>query len=252
MTQEQPEHNKICNSNNLDSFSLASPPQLDMKENNNLLKAILDTMQSIDKNVKKIKSKKSSHKLSHLQHDIEENNTFINDPASNHTLNKLDTQNTTEYKLGEALNHWVDLLHLVEQDRELLSILPFNLNHTTAEDAQTVKDHDQAFKLITLIACLAQWDKVIAIWEILAERCRQGQRPVNKDELHILVSAVNIHNLTWRDKNAKLQSVDFPTTFNYKLHQRGNTRGETITAEWLPTLINPGATSTLNALVYTQ
>ena len=251
MTQEKPEHNTICN-NNLDDFSLASPPQLDMKENNDLLKAILDTMQSIDKNVKKIQSKKPSNKVSYLQHDIEENDNFIDDLASKPTLNQIDTQNTTEYKIGEALSHWVDLLHLVEQDSELLSILPLDLNHTAAENAQNVKDHDQAVNLVTLIACLAQWDKVTAIWEMLAERCRQDQRPVTKNELHILVSAVNIHNLTWRDKNAKLQSVDCPTTFNYKLYQRGNMRGETITAEWLPTLINPGATSTLNALVYTQ
>ena len=247
MTQEKPEHNTICN-NNLDDFSLASHPQLDMKENNDLLKAILDTMQSIDKNVKKIQSKKPSY----LQHDIEENDTLAVDLESKPTLNKIDPLNTTEYKLGDALSHWVDLLHLVEQDSELLSILPLNLNHTAAEDAQTIKDYDQAVNLVTLIACLAQWDKVTAIWEMLAERCRQDQRPVTKNELHILVSAVNIHNLTWRDKNAKLQSVDCPITFNYKLHQRGNMRGETITAEWLPTLINPGATSTLNALVYTQ
>lgn len=250
MTQEQPEHNEICNNNNLNDVSLASPTQIDMKENNDLLKAILDTMQSIDKNVKEIQSKESCPEASYIQYDIEENDTLTDNLASKSTLNKIDTQNTTKYKLGEALSQWVDLLHLIEQDSELLSILPLDLNQITSEDAPNVKD--QALKLVTLIACLAQWDKVTAIWEMLAERCRQDQRPVTKNELHILVSAVNIHNLTWRDKNAKLQSVDCPTPFNYKLHQRGNIRGETITAEWLPMLINPGATSTLNALVYTQ
>lgn len=250
--QSQPIESSDDRGKDKDNISLNSPVQIDMKENNDLLKAILNSVQSIDKSFKKAKRKKSFRKKLNLKRYNEENEAATDNLTSTTNNLKVDTQITDEYQLGKALISWVNLLNLVEQDSELLSILPLGINNVAAEDSYSANDDDQGIKLIALIASLAQWEKVIAIWELLAERCKENQRPATSDEIYILTSAINIHNLTWRDKKAKLQSIDCPTPFNYKSHQRGNTKGETITAEWLPALVNPGATSTLNALVYTQ
>ena len=254
MTQKQfqPSGSFDDSEKNMEDISLNSPIQIDMKENNDLLKAILNSVQSLDKSFKKAKRKKSFGKKLNIKKGSEENEAVTGDLTSTNINLEADTQTTNEYQLGKALVSWVNLLYLVEQDSELLSILPLDITNVAVEGSCTAKDDDQAVKLVTLIASLAQWGKVVAIWEMLAERCKQHQRPANKNELYIITSAVNIHNLTWRNKKAELQSIDYPTAYNYKYHQRGNMTGETITAEWLPTLINPGATSALNALVYTQ
>ena len=241
-----------------------SSTQTDPQGSNDLLKAILGTMQSIDKNVKKLKKIKRKSSMQPSLGDEEHNNDHINvndelTTTSEQNMSQLQVterqdceRHTVEHQLGASLQSWMDLLALLEQDNELSQLVPFNTENTPSKDTQMQADNEQAIKLVTMIASLAQWDKVTAIWDLLAERCKARQRPANVDELYILTSAINIHNLTWRDKKAKLQSVDCPTPFNYKSHHRGNIKGETITEEWLPALVNPGATSTLNAIVYTE
>ncbi|WP_198335594.1 hypothetical protein [Psychrobacter celer] len=256
-SSSHPNNNDSMNASSLNTF-----PQTDNQESNDLLRAILGTMQSIDKNVKKLKKikNKSSIKPS-VGHKSHDNDPLKEDLTATSEQNTTDFQGsdrqdrkqyTAEYQLGGSLRAYVELLSLIEEDNELCQLVLFRTEDTSSEDAQTQADNEQAIKLVTMIASLAQWDKVTAIWDLLAERCKARQRPANVDELYILTSAINIHNLTWRDKKAKLQSVDCPTPFNYKSHHRGNIKGETITEEWLPALVNPGATSTLNAIVYTE
>ncbi len=247
------------NSYSMNASSLNNPTQTDTQESNDLLKAILGTMQSIDKNVKKIKRKSSIN--SSVEYKNHNNDPLKEELTTTSEQNTTDLQGsvrqdrkqyTAEYQLGDSLKAYMDLLSLIEQDSELCQLLPLKTDDMPSKDAQTQADNEQAIKLATMIACLAQWDKVTAIWHIFAERCKHYKRPATLDEIHVLSSAVDIHNLTWRDKKAKLQSIDCPTTYNYKHHQRGNMTGETITAEWLPALINAGATSTINAIVYTE
>lgn len=247
------------NNDSMNAALLTTLLQTDNHESNDLLKAILGTMQSIDKNVKKLRKIKSKSIISlSVEHDNDPFKEILTAMPKQNTndLQGSDQQDreqyTAEYKLGDSLKAWVDLLSLIEQDNELCQLVPFSTEDTPSEDAQTQEGNEQAIKLVTMMACLAQWDKVTAIWHMLAERSKHYQRSVTVDELHILSSAVDIHNLTWRDKKAKLQSVDYPTTYNYKHHQRGNMTGETVTAVWLPALINAGATFTLNAVVYTK
>ena len=243
----------------MNASSLTTLPQTDNQESNDLLKAILGTMQSIDKNVKKLRKIKSKSSLNlSVEHDSDPlKNELTTTPEQQQSLLQVADQQdreqyTAEYQLGDSLKAWVDLLSLIEEDNELCQLVLFRTEDTSSDDAQTQAGNEQAIKLVTMIACLAQWDKVTAIWHMLAERSKHYQRPATVDELHILSSAVDIHNLTWRDRKAKLQYVDYPTTYNYKHHQRGNMTGETITDEWLPALINAGATFTLNAIVYTE
>lgn len=120
----------------------------------------------------------------------------------------------------------LDLLAWVRADAELAALwLP--------DDAEP-----EARQLIRLVALLAQWDQVLRLWDQLAERCKSARRPATAVERRILAAALDIHNLVWRDRAARLQPVESGIAFDFKQHERGVSTGETIRAEWLPGLLN--------------
>lgn len=120
----------------------------------------------------------------------------------------------------------LDLLAGVRSDAELAALwLP--------DDAEP-----EARQLIRLVALLAQWDQVLRLWDQLAERCKSARRPATAVERRILAAALDIHNLVWRDRAARLQRVESGIAFDFKQHERGVSTGETIRAEWLPGLLN--------------
>ncbi|MBB1077301.1 hypothetical protein HUU62_23120 [Rhodoferax sp. 4810] len=128
--------------------------------------------------------------------------------------------------LREQLKSELTLLTQVKNDADLAAWWRVNTND------------NEGRQLLQLVALAAQWDQVLQLWERLAARCKENQRPATAIERAILSGAVQIHNLIWRDKQAELQSVTIGTPFDYKNHERGAAKGEVIRDEWLPGLRN--------------
>ncbi|RWU24020.1 hypothetical protein DM813_09395 [Pseudomonas alkylphenolica] len=95
-------------------------------------------------------------------------------------------------------------------------------------------------QLTRLLATAAQWESLLELWDLLAERCKSQARPGNAAELHILEGCLAIHNLIWRDRQAQLCCAEVGAEYDYRLHQRTTLRGDIITAQWLPGLANAG------------
>lgn len=106
-------------------------------------------------------------------------------------------------------------------------------------------------QLLQLVACVAQWDMLSDLWDRLANRCRQQQRMASADEMYILKSALELHNLRWRGRQARLADVAAGTAYDYERHQRGTPTGERVFAQWLPGLVNAGGQLQKKALVQT-
>lgn len=95
-------------------------------------------------------------------------------------------------------------------------------------------------QLTRLLATAAQWESLLELWDLLAERCKSQARPGNAAELRILEGCLAIHNLIWRDRQAQLCCAEVGAEYDYRLHQRTTLRGDIITAQWLPGLANAG------------
>jgi hypothetical protein len=110
---------------------------------------------------------------------------------------------------------------------------------------------DEGRQLLRLVICAAQWDLLSELWEKLAVRCKQQQRPASPDELHILSGAVELHNLRWRGRQARFAEVAAGTPYDFERHQRGTHSGDRVQALWLPGLINAGGQLHKKPLVQT-
>lgn len=95
-------------------------------------------------------------------------------------------------------------------------------------------------QLTRLLATAAQWERLLELWDLLAQRCKAQGRPAGNAELQILQGCLNVHNLIWRDRQAQLCTVTVGENFDYRLHQRTTLRGERISSQWLPGLANAG------------
>lgn len=141
-----------------------------------------------------------------------------------------------------ALSHWAPewaLLDAVRADSELCNDWLGTANGTPER------------QLIRVVVCAAQWDLLCDLWDKLASRCKQQQRGVHKEELHILRSALALYNLRWQGMKAKLVEEETGIAYDYEYHQRGSSTGTTIKAIWLPGLLNPGQELCKKPLVQT-
>ncbi|SEM95597.1 hypothetical protein SAMN04487857_107203 [Pseudomonas sp. ok272] len=103
-----------------------------------------------------------------------------------------------------------------------------------------VDGDSEGLQLARLLASAAQWERLLELWDVLAERCKEAARPATAAELSILEGCLSIHNLIWRDRQAQVCSVEAGVEYDYRLHQRASLRGEVITQQWLPGLANAG------------
>lgn len=103
-----------------------------------------------------------------------------------------------------------------------------------------LESESEGQQLTRLLATAAQWERLLELWDLMAERCKSQARPASAAELHILDGCLEIHNLTWRDRQAQLCCVEVGAEYDYRLHQRSTLRGEVIRAQWLPGLANAG------------
>lgn len=106
--------------------------------------------------------------------------------------------------------------------------------------AWLLESESEGQQLTRLLATAAQWERLLELWDLLAERCKSQIRPANAAELRILEGCLEIHNLIWRDRQAQLCCVEAGAEYDYRLHQRSTLRGEVIRAQWLPGLANAG------------
>lgn len=129
--------------------------------------------------------------------------------------------------LRSQLRAELALLQWVKADAELAATW---LGDTPATEGQD---------LVRLIACAAQWDTVLTLWDKLASRCKADQRPATAAEQAILEGGVRLHNLTWRDRQAAMLTVEVGTAFDYEAHDRGTPQGgQVVKSVWLPGLCN--------------
>jgi hypothetical protein len=93
-------------------------------------------------------------------------------------------------------------------------------------------------QLVRLLAMLSEWDEVLSLWGRLADRCKSGQRAATQSELVILRAALDLHNLHWRDRAAKLVMAEVGASFHHETMERGSIKGSTVAEVWLPGLDN--------------
>lgn len=94
-------------------------------------------------------------------------------------------------------------------------------------------------QMLKLTAVLAQWRNIEDVWDKLASRCKEEKRPATESELALLHGAVALFNKSLSNNNqASLISARIGDEYNYEKHQRGTSKGDKITAEWLPSLQN--------------
>lgn len=103
-----------------------------------------------------------------------------------------------------------------------------------------VQSENEGLQLARLLATAGQWERLLELWDILAERCKSAARPATAAELQIVEGCLAIHNLIWRDRQAQCCALEVGAEYDYRQHQRSTPRGEVITAQWLPGLVNAG------------
>ena len=86
------------------------------------------------------------------------------------------------------------LLTQVQQDPILSEIL-LHRHQNSSENQQ----------FISLIANAAQWNTIETLFDKLAQRCKDEQRPAHASELDILQQCLAIHNLIWQNQTAQLR-----------------------------------------------
>lgn len=104
-------------------------------------------------------------------------------------------------------------------------------------------------QLVRLLAILSEWDEVLSLWCRLADRCKNGQRAATRAELSILQMALELHNLRWRDRAARVLTAEIGAAFHHETMERGTTKGSTVAEVWLPGLNNAAGQSLKKPLV---
>lgn len=110
---------------------------------------------------------------------------------------------------------------------------------------------DEGQQLIQLLIRAAQWDEILQLWDRLANRCKDAQRAATQDELFILNAALTAHNRIWSGRQAQLQSIA-TDRFDYERHERAGLKGDHISEEYLPGLVNAAGKLQKKCLVKTS
>jgi hypothetical protein len=142
--------------------------------------------------------------------------------------------------LRQQLAAELDLLKHLENDKDLRNDWLGTLPATEGE------------QLRQLLAVAAQWERILQLWDFLANRCKQAQRAATPAEQALLAGSVAIHNLIWIDKAACLFSAELETNYDYQQHERATPKGDIVIEEWLSGLKNPAGQIQKNTLVKTR
>lgn len=126
----------------------------------------------------------------------------------------------------EELSPELELLAWVQADEALCAVWLGQPDETVAR------------QLVRLIAVASQWEQILLLWDRFAARCKQEQRPASVTERQILKRCLALHNLIWQGRQARLQQALPGADYEPRQHDRGTVRGDTVSAEWLPGLLN--------------
>lgn len=142
-----------------------------------------------------------------------------------------------------SLAKWAAFQTQLSQDRELQHVL---LGQYADEEALP--------QLIRLIVIVAQWEQVETVWDELKSRCDRENRQADQAELSLLQGCVEIHNLAYTGNynRAALQDVEIGSRLDVRKHTRATPRGDQITAQRLPALLNAGGITVRQAYVETE
>lgn len=132
------------------------------------------------------------------------------------------------------MNNLEALLKLIETDKDFKRILI-----------------NEEFKLVSMVANMAQWNKIESLWDAIADRCRAEKRGVNKDETLVLEDCIYVYNLTRSNYKADLVTANVNDYYDYETQQQGNIGGDKIKSTWLPGLRNPGGELVRRTIVET-
>jgi hypothetical protein len=107
-------------------------------------------------------------------------------------------------------------------------------------------------QIARLIVNAGHWDRIEALWDVLAQRCKQEQRTATSDEVAILEESVRIHNLLWDGRQACTVTTAENMPFDFAMHERANTTGQRVRQAWLSGLKNAAGQLRKKTLVYTE
>jgi hypothetical protein len=82
-----------------------------------------------------------------------------------------------------------------------------------------VQSENEGLQLARLLATAAQWERLLELWDVLAERCKTASSPASAAELEVLDGCLQIHNLIWCDRQAQLCTVVVGAEYDYRLPQ---------------------------------
>lgn len=105
--------------------------------------------------------------------------------------------------------------------------------------------------LTRLIAYASHWDRIEALWDVLAQRCKHDQRAATPNEVAIVGECVHIHNLLWEGRQASTVPAAAGDGFDFGVHERGNAAGQAVRECWLPGIKNAAGQLRKKTLVYT-
>lgn len=142
--------------------------------------------------------------------------------------------------LRDSLASPLRLLALLERDAALSSAWFGSL------------EANQSGPLTRLIVHAGHWDRIEALWDLLAQRCKHEQRGATGDEVAIVEECVRIHNLLWTGRQAHSVTAAADTPFDFAAHERGNTTGQQVRETWLPGLKNAAGQLRKKTLVLTR
>ena len=110
-------------------------------------------------------------------------------------------------------------------------------------------------ELASLIARAAQWERLLQVWDLLANRCTGERRSVSASELAVLQGCQGLHNLIWDQRVTRLNGPEKGAHFDFQHHQRADSTsigGRQITCCLLPGLSNAAGAVARKALVTTS
>ncbi|WP_338844542.1 hypothetical protein V8J88_12940 [Massilia sp. W12] len=155
------------------------------------------------------------------------------------------------HKKSEATLRQIDTLRVeLAQQLKMLEILAGD------EELQTLwlgkqRTSDQ-IGLVKMIATAANWDRVLDLWDIIAERCKKENRVSSNNEKEILLGAINIHNSIWQGMAAVTLHAEEGDKYDYNKHMRSNNAGEIVSSELLFGICNAAQTLQRQPVVRTR